>query len=224
MTIEEMVWDILEIKGALEDDSDLEELWVLQKVNQYRAIHIEMEFNLTNEINPIWLQRIHSFNFEKVTSADDPAITVGSIEFGKAVLPRVIKLSDDFGTYRLSGSGGVSQLEPCDFNRLVMNAELKDFHGQYGYYSKVGDIVYVSPYIMTGAAIVIVENPFDIKVNENGVLRDMTVSDNYPLDATLAQRVILDVLTKDLALAANAITDIVNDSQDKFKIMKDAKA
>lgn len=224
MTVEEIVWDIMEIKSALEVDSDVEPSWILHKINQYRAVHIEAEFNLTNEINPVWLQRVLSFDFEKVTAADDPQITISSIELGKAILPRVIWLKDDMGLYRLSGSGAIRQMESCNFNLLLAKIELRDFHGRYGYYSKVGDTVYCAPYIMQGSAFIIAENPMDVKVNDNGSLRDMQITDQYPLDPLLAQRVILDVLTKDFNLAEGAVTDIVNDAQSELKIMKDGKS
>lgn len=132
MTFEEYIWDIMEIKGALEDDSDLEEMWVLHKLNSYRAVHIGQEHALTNEIDPIWLQRIHKFSYEKTTAADDPAIASNSITLGKATLPTVVRLPEDMGTYRVSGSGAILQFEPCDFNRLMMKAEIgEESHGEY---------------------------------------------------------------------------------------------
>ncbi len=222
MRFEEIIWDIMEIKGALEDDSDLEEMWVLHKINQYRAAHIVAEYAMTNEIDPVWLQRIHKFKWIKTTAADDPAIIYNSVTLGKFTLPRTVKLPEDMGTYRIGGSGAILQFEPCDFNRLMMKVEIgEESHGEYGYYSKVGDVVYEIPYLMEGSAIIIAENPLDVQINDAGTLRDMTFEDQYPLDPLLAQRVILDVLTKDLALADGSITDIINDSQREFKIMKD---
>lgn len=222
MTFEEYIWDIMEIKGALEDDSDLEEMWVLHKLNSYRAVHIGQEHALTNEIDPIWLQRIHKFSYEKTTAADDPAIASNSITLGKATLPTVVRLPEDMGTYRVSGSGAILQFEPCDFNRLMMKAEIgEESHGEYGYYAKLGNVLYVTPYLMEGSAIVIAENPMDIQINDAGTLRDMTFTDQYPLDPILAQRALLDFLTKDMQIADGVVTDIINDSQREFKIMKD---
>lgn len=222
MTFEDYIWDIMEIKGALEDDSDLEEMWVLHKLNQYRAVHIGQEHALTNEIDPIWLQRIHKFSYEKVSAADDPAIYNNSITLGKAILPTVVRLPEDMGTYRIAGSGAILQFEPCDFNRLMMKVEIgEETHGEYGYYAKIGNVIYVTPYLMEGSAIIIAENPMDIQINDNGTLRDMTFEDEYPLDPILAQRAILDFLTKDMQIADSVVTDIINDSQREFKVMKD---
>lgn len=222
MTFEEIIWDIMEIKGALEDDSDLEEMWVLHKINQYRAVHIAQEYALTNEIDPIWLQRIRKFSWLKTSAADDPAIIHNSITLGKAELPNVVHLPEDIGVYRVSGSASIMQFEPCDFNRLMMKAEIgEESHGEYGYYAKVGRAVYITPYIMEGSLMLIAENPLDIQIYNNDILRDPVLSDDYPLDPVLAQRAILDFLTKDMQLSDGVITDIVNDSQREFKIMKD---
>lgn len=233
----------MEIKGALEDDSDLEEMWVLHKINQYRAVHIVQQYALTNEIDPIWLQRVLKFSYEKVTAADDPSITYNSITLGKAILPTVVSLPEDIGTYRIAGSGAILQFEPCDFNRLMMKAEIgEESHGEYGYYAKLGNIVYEFPYIMEGSAVIVAANPMEIVINNPDpdipavgslgdptyipaiiapATRNLRMDDEYPLDPLLAQRAILDLLTKDMQLADGVITDIINDSQREFKIMKD---
>lgn len=221
MTIEEILYDILEIKGAIEDDSDIEEMWLFHKINSWRAVLIQQEFALSNTVNPLWLQRVTRFKFEKCTPADDPAITTSSIVLSKATLPKVVSLPDDLGTYRVSGSGAILQFEPCDFNTLLMKVEIEEaLNGSYGYYSKIGGTLYAWPLSMEGSAIIIAENPFDVQVFENGALRDMLFTDDYPVDLALAQKIVLEILTKDLAIAEGSITDIVNDSQRQLKIMK----
>ena len=221
MTFEEIIYDILEIKGAIEDDSDIEEMWILHKMNRYRAFHISSEYSMTNQIDPSWLQRVYKFAFEKTSAADDPNITYNSIDLGKAILPSLVNLPDDIGLYRLAGSSAIMQFEPCDFNRLMMKSEIGEEKNEgYGYYSRVGNAVYITPYIMEGSTIIIADNPMDIKINDGGVLRDMTFADQYPLDPILAQKAVIDLLTKDLQISENAIMDVVNDSQRDFKLMK----
>ena len=222
MKIEDIIWDILEIKNAIEDDSDLEEMWILHKINLYRAAHIEAEFALTNEINSQWLQRLRRFTWEKVTAADDPAILHNSITLGKASLPGVVKLPEDQGMYRLSGSGAINTFDPIDFNSLIMKAEIEDTNIGYGYYSKIGNDVYEWPYTMEGSAIIIAANPLDVQIMDGGVLRDTTFQDEYPLDPVLAQRSIIDFLQKDMALKEGSVVDLINDSQDQLRILKDA--
>lgn len=222
MTVEEFIWDIFEIKNQIEDDSDLEEMWVLHKLNLYRAAHIEAEYALTNEINPQWLQRVFKYNWEKTTAADDPSITFSSITLGKAILPSVVKLPENLGIYRISGSGGINTYDPVSFDRLLLKAQLEKTNIGYGFYAPIGNTVYIWPYAMQGSAVIIATNPMDVQVNDQGTLRAMTFQDEYPIDPVIAQRVILDFLQKDMALKDGTITDIINDSQDKLKILKDA--
>ncbi len=222
MTFAEIIYDIMEIKGALDDDSDLELMWILHKINQYRAVHIVEEYKFTNELDPVWIQRMFKFSWIKTDASDDPLVTYSSITLGKYVLPRVIKFPDDIGTYRISGSGAVMQFEKTSFSTLMMKQEIgEDIHGEYGYYCKIGDTVYITPYIMEGSAMVIIENPMDIQIYDSGTLRDMTFEDPYPLDPSIAQRAIIDFLTKDMAIAEKAIIDIINDSQSQLNILKD---
>ena len=221
MTISEIIWDILEIKHALEDDSDIEELWLLHKINSYRQIFIQQEFALNNHIDPTWLQRYHRFELTNVKAADDPVITLGSITLSKGTIPKVISLPDDLGCYRIAGSSGILQFEPCDFNTLMMKIEIdEEMNNRYGYYSRIGELVYLYPAIPEASAILIAENPIDIPVHESGVIRARTLNDEYPLDIGLAQRVVLEICTKDFAISEGSIPDIINDAQRQFKIMR----
>lgn len=222
MKIEDIIWDIKEIRGALEDDSDLEEMWLLHKINSYRALAIQQEFSMTNSINPQWLQRVHKFKLTKCTPADDPSIGVSSIYLSKGTLPKVISLPEDIGTYRVAGSGAITQFEPVDLNTLLMKIDIgEEMNSVYGFYSKVGSDLYFYPLTMEASAVIIAENPMDVQVLDGGVLRGRTFLDDYPVDIALAQKIVLEILTKDLAIADGTITDIVNDSQNKFKILKD---
>lgn len=221
MKASEIIWDILELKHAVEDDSDVDELWILQKINAYRAALIAQEYAMNNTINPSWLQRVHKFALEKVSAADDPAITLSSVWLSKSSIPPVIALPDDLGLYRISGSSGILQFEPCDFNTLMMRIEIEEeLNSHYGYYSRIGDVVYLYPLAMEASAIVIAENPMLIQINDGGTLRDRTLEDQYPVDAAMAQRIILEVCTKDFAISEGSIPDIINDSQRQFKILR----
>jgi len=225
MTIEEIIFDVMEIKGAIEDDRELDETWLLMKINDYRAILINQQYSLYPVIDPAWLQSIPMFDFTKTDAADDPSITVNSITLGRAICPSVVSLPDDLGFNRLSGSGGIISFEPTDFDTLIMKALVKEeIHRNYGYYARVGQYIYVFPYVMEGKAVIIAEDPTDIQILDAGVYRDQVASDPYPLDAKTAQAVILQILTNDLKLNDQAITDIVNDAQTSLKIMKDVPA
>ena len=221
MNIEEIVYDVFEIKSLLEDDHDIDPLWLLGKINNYRAIHIKQDIALNNEIRPVWLQRIHKQKTIKTTSADDPNISISSIILSKVILPRLMSINDDMGLYRISGSSGISQFDLMDFNTMLMKIDIgEERMGQYGYASRIGNDLYLYPLTMEIQAIVLAENPFDIQINDNGVLRDMLVTDDYPVERDMAQKIILDILTKDLALNDKAVVDLINDSQQQFKLLK----
>jgi len=225
MTVEEIIYDVKEIKAALEDDTDLEDLWLLYKINNYRALLIAEQYQMEPVIDPAWLQRTGKFSFTKTDAADDPAITVNSITLGRAIISEIVSLPDDLGLNRLSGSGGIIGFQPTDFDSLIMKALVKEeIHRNFGYYARIGTFLYTYPYIMEGAAVVIVENPMNIEVLDGSAFRTRLFTDPYPLDARLAQAVVIQILTKDLKINDQAITDVVNDSQSNLRIMKDGQA
>lgn len=221
MRVDEIVYDVFEILNQLEDDRDIDELWLFSKINAYRAQVIQDEFRTTREINPIWLQRIRKFEFKKVTAADDPEITDSSVAIGRFRLPPVIALPDNLGMNRVSGSSGIRSLDPTDFNTLLLKAQVGDVEPGYGYYSKIGNNVYCWPFILEGSAIVIAEDPFDIPdidLDKN-TMKQPNVADDYPLDIANAQKVILLILTKEMQINIQSISDLTNDAQSQLKIL-----
>jgi len=223
MTIEELVYDVKEIKSALEDDVDLDDSWILKKANSYRAILIPQIYAQNPEINPSWLQSTEKLLFTKTNAADDTTVTVNSITLGRVHIPFVVALPDDMGLYRISGSGNIIGFEPTDFDTLMMKAYVgESVSRNYGWYSRIGNFVYTYPFVPEGKAQIIAEDPTSMKYYDGTEYRDYQVSDPYPLDQGTAQMVILQILTVDLKLNEQAITDIVNDSQISLKLMKDA--
>jgi len=229
MVLEDLIYDVKEIKAALEDDTDLEDSWLIHKANNYRAILISEQYRLEPVIDPAWLQPLEKFAFTKTDAADDPAITVNSITLGRAIIPPVVSLPEDLGFNRLTGSGGIISFEPTDFDTLTMKALVKEeIHRNYGYYARIGLFVYVYPYVMEGKAFIIAEDPTTVKIHDGTSFRDMIISgengqtpDQYPIDAKTAQMIVLQILTVDLKLNDQAVTDVVNDSQSNLRIMKD---
>jgi len=221
MTGAEIIWDVLELKHAVEDDSDIDELLILQKINAYRELFINQEYSLNNHISPSWIQRVHKIVTQKVSAADDPAITLSSIWLSKASIPSVISLPDDLGVYRIAGSSGILQFEPCDFNTLMMRIDIQEeTNSHYGFYSRIGNDVYLYPLCMEISGLIIAQNPMDVQVNDSGTLRDRTLDDEYPLDLGMAQKIILEICTKDFQISEGSIPDIINDSQRTFKILR----
>lgn len=222
MTIEEAVYDVFEIKKAANDETDLDEFFVLQKLNSYRAIVINQLYQLTGHLDYSWLQRHPQFSWEKVTAADDPNVITSSITLGKFKLPKVVSLPENLGLYQLTGSGGIRVYSQDDFATMMLRAEIEERHPDHGYYSIIGDVVYSFPYNMYGQAVLVADNPMDVPVIENNVQRDFAITDEYPSDSALMQQCILQVLTVDLKIADQQVSDIINDSQVQLKLMQNA--
>jgi len=222
MTIEELIYDIKEIEAALEDDSELEDPWLLHKINNYRAAGIAEQYEAFPVVDPSWLQSIPLTTTEQVKASDDPSVTEGSIDLSRVTLPEVISLPEDMGVYRLSGSGGIIGFEPTDYDTLVMKALVGEpMAPSYGYYARIGLFAYIYPQVMEVKANIIAADPTSVQIYTGSEYRDFTVSDQYPIDPRMAQMIILKILTVDLKLNEQAVLDLVNDSQVPLKVMKD---
>ena len=224
MTIEALVYDIFEIRSLLEDDHDIDELWCLNKINMYRSLFIVQEYNATQEIRPSWMQRLRKQKTLKVDAADDPSITYSSIHLSKVTLPSLVGLPGDMGLVRVSGSSAILSYDIIDFDTLMLKISSgEERTGQFGYCSRIGNDLYMFPLIPEMSALILANNPMDVQVmHTDGTLRDMLVTDEYPIDLDMAQKIVLEILTKDLQINAQSVTDIVNDSQNQLKILKNA--
>lgn len=220
MNYEDIIWDIREIVKAIEDDSDLSDFWLINKINNYRQIHILNDYNLNNYINPAWLQRIYKFKWEKVTAADDPNITYSSVILGRHIFPALINLPEDLGLYRLSGSSNIDNFEYTSIFNLMLLSKMDASNRNYGYYTRIGNYVYITPHVPEGTAIVIAANPMEIQVNDEGTLRDRKISDECPIDGYNAQKIIIDILTNDLRINLSILGDYLNDAEDNLKVLK----
>lgn len=223
MSGEDILYDVLEIKNALEDDHDYDELWILQKINNYRSIFILQNYLLNQEINPSWIQRLRKQKVSKVTSADDPSIDFTSIDLGKVTIPSLLPLPDDASLIRVSGSSGITTFDSISFDNLMLKLTFKEERmGEFGWYARIGNDLFLYPLVMEMQAIIIAENPMDVQVLDasSGLMRDRLVSDEYPLDAMTAQQIILEIVTKDLQLNTQSVSDIVNDSKHQLRIMQ----
>lgn len=223
MTAEEIIYDILEIKNALEDDHDIEPLWLLQKINNYRAIFILDDYKRNGEIKPDWLQRLRKIQTTKITSADDPAITYTSILLSKATIPSILTLPDDMGLVRVTGSSGILPYDQVAFDTLMMKIHFEEEKmGSFGYYSRMGSTLYIWPLVMEIQAVIIPADPMDVQVLDpiTNTLRARTIADEYPLDIAIAQQIVLEICTKDLQLNMKSIADITNDSKHQLRILQ----
>lgn len=221
MTAEEIIYDILEIKNALEDDHDIEPLWLLHKINAYRSMLILQDYKENGEIKPEWVQRIYRTQTTKVTSADDPAITYTSILVSKLTIPAVLSLPDDRGIVRISGTSGILSFDQVSFEILMLKINFgEERMGQFGYFARIGNDIYCWPLVMEVQAQIIPANPMDCQVLENGVFRNRLVTDEYPIDPAMAQQIVLEICTKDLQINMNSISDIINDSKHQLRVLQ----
>jgi hypothetical protein len=227
MTAEELVYDILEIKNALEDDRDTDELWLLNKINMYRTTFMAQYYALNNEILPSWQQRIRKQTVKRITAADDPSIINSSIVVGKVTLPKIVSFPDDVGLVRVTGSSGILSFDQIDFDNLMLKIHFNEPRmGEFGWCSRVGDDLFLYPLIREIQAIVVAEDPLSIQVIDpvTKLLRAMTITDEYPIDMDIAQKIVLEILTKDLQINMQSISDITNDSQMQLKILQNANS
>jgi len=226
MDASEIIYDILEIKKAINDDRDIDELWLIHKFNAHRALQIIEEFKASNELRSMWLMRLYKQKVTKVTSADDPSVNLTSITLGKVHFPNIVALPNDGGFVRLTGSSGILTFDPVSYDTLMLKAAFhEEKMGEFGYYTQIGNDVFIYPHVMEVQAIIIPEDPFDIQViGTDGQLRDFSITDDYPLDIDLCQKTIWEVLTKDLAYSDQQVNDVINDAQNQLKLMRNVNS
>lgn len=221
MTIEEIIYDVKEIVNAVTDDSDLSDEWILHKINSYGAVIKQEKYRESGGyIDPSWILRTGLIKTERVKPADDPAITYSSVDFSKVALHSVISFPDDAGLTILPSSG-IYPLEVSSVEMMAMKAsQNKPLPPNMGYYARIGTAAYIWPILAEIIVLSVPENPMDVKIRTSTSYRDRALDDYYPIDMDTAQKAILTLLTKDLKIKMETISDIVNDSQDQLNIMK----
>jgi|WetSurSiteA1Bulk_404760.scaffolds.fasta_scaffold00092_8 hypothetical protein len=223
MLAEDLVYDVLEIKNALEDDHDIDELWILKKANAYRAIYILRDYQENGQIKSEWIQRLRKQKVTKVNSADDPSIDFTSIDLGKVTIPSLLSLPDDQALIRISGSSGITTFDQISFDNLMLKLTFQEPRmGEFGWCARVGNDLFLYPLVMEMQAFIIAENPLDIQVLDpiTKTMRDRLITDDYPIDLALAQQIVLEIVTKDLNLNMQSISDIINDSKHQLRILQ----
>jgi len=221
MTISEIVYDIKEITNQVSDDSDLNSNWLLSKVNMYRSVFIDQQVREHGSIDPLWYQVHPKFELTKTSAADDPRILSNSITVGKYSMPRWISLPEGNGIRAIMGSSGIRTYSFTDFTVMMLRISLgENISEKTGWVSYIGNDIFIYPFTTEAKAIIIADNPMEIPVLEDGVIRSMTINDQYPIDNKNAQNIVLSILSKDLEIKERQVSDVVNDSQDQLKILK----
>jgi hypothetical protein len=161
----EIVWDIITIltKSNITNDERFGEAIISSKINNYRAQKIIRDWNANKHINPVYLQ---DFGVDNVNSADDPAISHTSLCFGKVTLPPVVTFYDsslfDKGVWRVASSSKQKRYAPVTMDKLMLMIALNDWTlNHYHYYLRIGNALYLYPYVNQVNYVLVCENPFD---------------------------------------------------------------
>lgn len=223
MTIEDIVYDILEIVNALEDDHDIEPLWLMKKITAYREALIIQDYMQNETIRSNWIQKLPMIKTTKVTSADDLSIVYTSISLSKAVIPSIISLPDDMGLVRVTGSSGILPFDHIGMDSLMMKVHFNEEKmGDFGYVTRLGNGLYMWPLVMEVIPWIIASDPMAIPFTDpvTGAQRDFAMTDQYPVDPYIAQQIVLEICTKDLKIEMGSIADITNDSKHQLRILQ----
>lgn len=275
MQLDKLIYDVLTIleMSKITATSRHEQEYIEKKIADYRALFIQEEYYKTQTINPLWIQSYGKFDFINVNSADEEIGIDTSICFGKKDLPPVVALPNNLGYYYLSLPAKQQKIYLITRDMLMQMISIGDDRlqsFQYGVIEHRSLLVY--PYIASGNASLIAENPRDCYVfrtekvlsgsiatgisytvygaqilyngatynigdtftgvatittfTGNGYLKFTTLkdsfrySDHYPMDAAMATKVIVKLLTTDFQIEGKMIADLIQDGQDQLSYLK----
>jgi len=222
MTIAEAIYDVYEVARVHSKDKDFNEEFVAAKFNRYRATMILAFYQEYGYLNQLWYQNHHPISLTKITSGDDPLITLGSITLGRGTISRPIYLPDSYMPMTVTKGSRMmpySQIEPEILFNLIMSGE--EIHPNYGYYFLRENDVYIYPYIEKVTSNGIYDNPNDVQMPNAAYTawRVRTIDDPYPIDEAMAQEIVMQILTKDFNIALKQISDTINDAQTKLNVL-----
>jgi len=219
MTIAEAIYDVYEIARVHSKDKDFPERLVKAKFNRYRAANILAYYNEYGYLNQLWYQNHHPISLTKITSGDDPLITLGSITLGKGTIARPVYLPDSYPPVSVTKGSRIMPYSWIDpeilFNIIISGAEI---HPNYGYCFLREDQIYVYPYIEKITANGIFDDPTELQMPNSGYTdwRARTIDDPYPIDENMAQEIVIQILVKDFNISIKQISDTLNDGQTKL--------
>lgn len=219
MNFEDLIYDVKMIYGTAKDDSRLEISMLEDLLNNSRAKYIRETFLSSVTIDRQWVQSIGVKYGTKVNSGDNSEVAETSINFAKYSLPKVVNLtlphneSINPAIFRISMISGQERIYPTTMDLLVEMIRLNDIRTKvFKYFINAIESVYIWPCTILKAKFeLILNNPLDAGID---------IRNNYPLDASGARYVILDVLANELRMEYEMIKDIVNNAADDLRIAK----
>ena len=272
MKIENIIYDIKHLLNALSDDTRVSDAHLIFKINNYWALFIKEEIRITGIVSTALFQRIPLITVYPVTSADDPAVTGGTIKFGKIKIPPLVDIGRQEPPMNLFTSERHKRIYYSDRDLLMEMIQAKDERlDQFKFYIIEGTTVYIYPVVPSVSFSGILQNPMEASLfyttpeplfnltvgveyivtsgsvkeettiyikgesftclanttySGDGVVYrstkvlDATVDMDYPISPDLAERIVLEILTKDFMLEKQSVVDIFNDAIDEFKSIK----
>lgn len=221
MTLRELSFDIQRLlqNSKLVDDSRISERHINYKIHQYRARGIRETYEKNGEIDPAWLQILSSASAgvihpyvvpTKINAADDASLTGSDCYMGKYTLPAIVSLPGqrgsmhDNGIHRVSAAGRKLKYYATTMERYFGMVK-GSFRANHAYYFRVQNDLYMSPYRDKMSIAVILDNPLD---------NNITDTDTYPISYTLAEYIVMKILTQDFNIESKTIGDLREDAED----------
>lgn len=183
-----------------EGDPDLKQEQLLKEVTEYKYVPV------TTTITPA----LNYIEFDKINSADDVNVSGCDCILGKKVIPSIVSLPGEYGSmhdrglYRVASVSRQLKYYPTTINRFYSYV-CGSSRAKHDYYWRIGNTLYIHPYRKMMSVILILDNPLS-----NGLL----TTDQYPLSFTLAEYVIMKILTQDFNIEAKMAGDLRNDAAD----------
>lgn len=176
MKLENIVYDIKHILGAVRSDTHVHDYWLINKINQYRESLILAKHPLILSINPMWIQNLGVRKVRKVTSGDDPSIELSSVYFGKITLPAPISIISNgnlnHGYQRIASSSGQRKLFQVTEDHMynMISAE-HDSLKSFSYFFVKHLSLYIYPYVMEISPNMILQNPTEGIIRKTDYVR-----------------------------------------------------
>lgn len=223
MSIAKGIYDVYEILRVHSKDKDFNEELVVHKFNAYREAMILAMYQANSFLSPLWYQNHQPIELTKITSGDDPLITLGSITMGKGTIAKPIYIPDTNAPVTVTKGSKMmpySFREPEIIANIVMSGA--EIHPNYGYCYIRETSLYVYPYIEKVTASGIFSDPTQVQLPNAGYTgwRDRTLDDDYPANAAMMQEIVLQILTKDFDISIKQISDTLNDGQTKLNTIQ----
>jgi hypothetical protein len=174
MTEEEIVYDIMmEASGfKLSDDAKFDEYdYVRYLVKEKRARVLREAYRRNSTIYSEVVQDLYDLDVTKVNAANDHNLVL-DLEIGKISVPAVVgfhKDTEEFsvGIRRVSTLNKRTQYFQTSLNKFQNILELGGMRKLHNYFFKVGNEIYIYPYIEKINVLAVLEDPIEGFVNDN---------------------------------------------------------